>query len=643
MASTPRAPNGRSSGNGQSRQLHPQQMIDARKLYLEKRFKNCINACDQLLDLSPRSPLSPTSFTGSPSNVELHAVHRAFLIFHQAISYECMGIAAHKFSQNKLNFLSLAKEKFETALEILPPPFATGEDVTYSIPRRTSPTFSQDEDFEADQSFPSGATPAPLRDLSRRAPDVRVSDATTRSPSQESFDSTTTGTTVSVAFTAPDFDKYSYRDFPQIPPSNSEDLWTAQDLCLTRSTPTIDVQDIDIGTCDDDSEDEREGHRDLSWLPRSMLSLNLAAHNPASDSDDDQSIRSSEMVAVGEETPLSAAINSLRADMAHDVSPTKSLRPSHSTQHTFREDLAPPPLFNKALAPPKLRFSEPVVPLKVSQPLPRTPHAPHAPHAHHTHYTLPSARKTAVQTLISKFEGTLPSPDTPSSYTTATPPMSTSTRPYAPTPITPRFNMIRNAFEPHHHSPQSQITAYLTSHALARYNAHLASFRTCLRTACTSVEEALDTARSIQQKRDEEKVAATRHSTLPTASTITTTTNNDDVRSTMPQSRLASMWLLSSTPTRRRVTPRVSHPPRECIARPQSSSPQQPPHGRYTRSSSSSRKRPLNRPEESAEKRTERIEKLRQNGMRVCKEKYGWKGEGWYEGFRRDVEAELRA
>jgi hypothetical protein len=43
----------------------------------------------------------------------------------------------------------------------------------------------------------------------------------------------------------------------------------------------------------------------------------------------------------------------------------------------------------------------------------------------------------------------------------------------------------------------------------------------------------------------------------------------------------------------------------------------------------------------NAEKR-ERIERLRQNGWRVNKERFGWKGEDYYRELRRRAEVELR-
>jgi hypothetical protein len=43
----------------------------------------------------------------------------------------------------------------------------------------------------------------------------------------------------------------------------------------------------------------------------------------------------------------------------------------------------------------------------------------------------------------------------------------------------------------------------------------------------------------------------------------------------------------------------------------------------------------------AAEKK-ERIERLRQNGWRVNKERFGWKGEDYYRELRRRAEVELR-
>ncbi|KPI45104.1 uncharacterized protein AB675_2869 [Cyphellophora attinorum] len=584
-----------------TRQLPPQEMVHIRKLYLDKRFKNCINACDELLAKSERSP-SSSSIIGGLANAELHQVHRAFLIYHQAISHECMGIAAHKFSQNKIKYLNSAKSQFEQALSVLPQPFASERDGSYQTPMPRSPDEPKDNASDDEKPIGLGLTPVPLHDI-RTTPAVRISDAT-RSPSEESFDSATSGTSVSVTFTIPDFNKYSPRNsMPYLQLSTGGSL--SKDLHESR--PFVQGQNLDDFFSDSEDDDDKEGERVASWLPRSMRSLNLAAHTIESDSEDEETESAACEAGVGEETPVSAAINSLQADMFNDSSPTKSLSASQSSRCMLREELEPAPLFNKSLKLPKITFEPPALRSEVPRPLPRTPRAQFALN------DIQSARKTAVQTLISKFEGTLPSPITPSSWTTATPLATMSTQAFAPTPITPRFDMIRSAFEPH--QTQSHLRAYLTSRSLAHYNNSLADFRTCLQSAVEAVEEALEAAHEVQQKREDEKRASSVHV-------------NDN---SLPKNRLASMWLLSTpgrNPKSAGTTATGSAPPVTIVDR------SERPRDRKAM--------PLrNGVQESVQKRAERLERLRSNGFKVRKESHGWKGEEHYECFRRRVEMDL--
>jgi hypothetical protein len=584
-----------------TRRLPPQDMVRVRKLYLDRRFKNCINACDELLAKSRRSP-SSSSIVGGLANAELHPVHRAFLIYHQAISHDCMGIAAHKFSQNKINYLNSAKSQFEQALSVLPQPFASEGDGSYQTPMPRSPDEPQDRESDDDEPFGPGLTPMPLRNLPT-TPAIRISDAT-RSPSEESFDSATSGTSVSVAFTVPDFNKYSPRNsMPYLHLSTDDTL--SKDL--QQSQPSVQSQSLDDFFSDSENDDDNEGGRVASWLPRSMRSLNLAAHTIESDSEDEETGSAACAVSFGEETPVSAAINSLQADMSNNSSPTKSLSASQSSRQMLREELEPAPLFNKSLKLPKVMSETSALQSDIPRPLPRTPRAQFALN------DIQSARKTAVQTLISKFEGTLPSPDTPSSWTTATPPATMSTQAFAPTPITPRFDMIRSAFEPH--QTQNRLQAYLTSRSLAQYNNSLAGFRTCLRSAVEAVEEAIEAAQEVQQKREDEKRAS----------------NIYVANDSLPKNRLASMWLLS-TPGRK---PRSAGTKAAGTASPMTTA------DRSERSRGGKAMPVRNQVQESVEKRAERLERLRLKGFKVRKESHGWKGEEHYECFRRRVEMDL--
>ncbi|RMZ90476.1 hypothetical protein DV736_g2295, partial [Chaetothyriales sp. CBS 134916] len=88
-------------GSAKLGQLNPAELIQFRKLYLEKRYKQCITACAERLE------------------EQLHPVHKAFLLFQQAVSYEAMGLAAHKYSRNRIPFFESAEEKLTSILKLL--------------------------------------------------------------------------------------------------------------------------------------------------------------------------------------------------------------------------------------------------------------------------------------------------------------------------------------------------------------------------------------------------------------------------------------------------------------------------------------------------------------------------------------------
>lgn len=603
MAFTP-AHVGGARGSQRQRKISPSDLIRVRKLYLEKRFKSCITACDELLQTSPSTPTSPTFLLGA-TTLQIHPVHEAFLLFHQAISYECLGIAAHKYSQNKISFLKSAKDKFEAAIDILPQPFATGDEGHYRTPRTSSPDLSRVDHVDDDDSHYSAHTPAPIRVVSE-TPSFDISEPA-RSPSEESFDSATSHTSLSATFNTPDFDKYSARCDPgsQVVTGNQDADgvdYLFKDLHFKLPTFDFESADFDSGSEEDDT------NQQPGWLSRSMSCMNLAgvdleSDEEGSEEDDDPTIS---------QTPAPDATTRLEPPMSTDSIHTSRLSASLSSQHVLCEDLVPSPLFSRLKKMSTVDFEGPLQP--APRPLPRTPSL------HHTHLTLLPSRKTAVQTLISKFEGTLPSPNTPSSYTTATPAVTTVTHATFKTPVTPRFDMIRNAFdqEPNH----THLRAYLTSRSLASYNAHLSSFRAGLDTAIDYVDDLLKQAETIQQKHEQQKHSAALE---------------DDTKG-MPKNRLASLWLLGTPAQARGAGPRqkIDDSPTPA-SRVRASA-------RLETLKNRKKLTPLrNRVDESEEKRAERIAKLRENGFKVYKESHGWKGEAYYEGFRRRVEIDLAA
>jgi hypothetical protein len=629
-----------------TRSVHPKDLIRVRTLYVEKRFKHCIAACEELLEQLPPTPITPITpiFAANARPAELHPVHRAFLIFHQAISYECMGLAAHKYSQNKLRFLGSTQQNFQAALDVLPQPFANTEG-GQPFSHQASPDLPNANDdvsyYEDDSSSVSTPTvnevggivlydiapSTPIRkeesvDITQSVCNtpVMVGPQRIRSTSDTSAVSDRTESNVSQALTVPNFDDYSSRQdlvdqdvatapnhTPEIPVSKG----------LPRSTPLLQFDPDDFDSSDE--EDESREHSTL--LPRSMRSLNLAAYDVSSEDSESPVATPTKVpvsnidgmnedgIAMPPETPLTKAMTGLSVPATTSASHTNRLSASLSSTHVLCEELVPTPLFKIGKKTAKVSLDDAVQPVR---PLPRIPRP------FHNNLSLLPARKTAVQTLISKFEGTIPSPA--SSYTTATPLASAGSQITLYTPITPRFQMIHNAFDPY--PQQSHLEAYLTSRSLANYNAQLTAFRTCLITASDQVAEWLKTAEHIQQQHEEEK----RSVALQASS------------EGLPTNRLASMWLLS-TPAK----------PKSIKSRGGKASVLQigpsPSRARMLGRSESLRSRkklPLrNRVEESDEKRAERIEKLRKNGFRVNKETCGWKGEEYYETFRRQVEMEL--
>ncbi|BCR89600.1 uncharacterized protein ACHE_50798A [Aspergillus chevalieri] len=74
-------------------------------LYTQRQYKQCASRAETLLSFS-REPI--------------HAVHKTYLYFYSAISYEALGRAAHKYSSNKLSLLHSALDCFTTCSAVLP-------------------------------------------------------------------------------------------------------------------------------------------------------------------------------------------------------------------------------------------------------------------------------------------------------------------------------------------------------------------------------------------------------------------------------------------------------------------------------------------------------------------------------------------
>ena len=590
----------RSYDRPQQTQLAGQDLFRIRTLYLERRYKQCISLCTDLVD--PDVSMASVAMLDEPDALQLHPVYEAFQLFHQAICYEALGLAAHNYSRNKISFLDSAKEQFAAALDALPQPFVTEEagrvDTLKSSP--LDDTFMATETLDTVQEDSLQEAPVPSNQVASR----------TRTPSEASSHySSSASSSVSDTCTVPDFGRYSPR--PDL-------LTTPSSIPRTVTFPNVQKQDLVLI-----KDEEADSEEDAESTPPKLSYQNR----------------------------LSACL---------------------SSQHVLSDDLVPSPLFSRNKKAAQITYppaaNEDTITnderargiAQPPRPLPRTLHT------HQNHHPLLPARRTAVQTLISKYEQTLPSPNTPSSYTTATPSASAFTpNPVAiATPATARFANIASIFAPRlppHHidtsNPGFTFSDYLSSHTLARYNNCLSSFRNSLLVSVTRIKYLIDEAHEIQERHVREKQEAALRD-LPHSGG-------------MGQARLRSMWLLQTPTSVSPPAPRLSRvskadsnhagpqplvltaksraadlvspspsptdaPPNTSASTPNSDTEQSAkPKTRFIDKLSH-----LRAPEDSC-KELERIEKLRASGFAVHKEKYGWKGSRYYEDLRRSVETEL--
>ena len=200
----------RSYDRPQQAQLAGQDLIRIRTLYLERRYKQCISLCTDLVD--PDVSIASVAMLNKPDALQLHPVHEAFQLFHQAICYEALGLAAHNYSRNKIPFLDLAKEKFAAALDALPQPFVTDEAGRVDTPK-SSPH---------DDTFMTTDTLDAVQEDSLQEAPVHSNQATSRTRTASeasSLYSSSASSSVSDTYTVPDFNRYSPR--PDLLPTPS--------------------------------------------------------------------------------------------------------------------------------------------------------------------------------------------------------------------------------------------------------------------------------------------------------------------------------------------------------------------------------------------------------------------------------------
>lgn len=287
--------------------------------------------------------------------------------------------------------------------------------------------------------------------------------------------------------------------------------------------------------------------------------------------------------------------HSNQASSPHSPTPHRArLSQSLSNTHVLAKGLVPSPLFSRGQQHHAEQVQIQNNPTHTLRPLPPLPFGSHKANFEvqgSRIVQIPTMRKTAIQTLIARYEGCLSGLQAPSEETT-----SSST----PSPVTPRFRMIRDAFSPD--PPNDHLDAYLFSSAsasLTRYNASLSDFRNQLRKHICFLDEELDRVQTVQDDRATVKKALT-------------------------NSRLASFWSLSTAfSSAQAAAAGGGQRRRENNGHDDDAHP----HSRE------------DDPVLTAKK--ERINRLRLAGWNVRKEKHGYKGEEWYDNFRRRLEREL--
>jgi len=419
-------------------------------------------------------------------SMQLHPLHEGFLWYYHATCYECMGLAAHKFSRNKLHFLDLARDGLDTTLRVLPSAYATSARGCYEE-HEASPLAS---------TIPTKAAP------------------------------------------------YRYNIFSQ---PESPCTWPSTDV---TSTCPDSIYSVKTCTSEAPSDPDAKESSSPNHTCMALLTPTKQEHAPSS----------TPPVILGS---------------SHKDRLLKSL----STMHTLAEGLVPSPLFSRSRKITAGTAEDVNGGCdSSSRPLPPLPfnHTMKFQIQGNRIVQIPDSttpvRKTAVQTLISIFEGTLPLSLSPSLSDSA----------WSPSPLTPRFTQIKEAFSPD--PANDHLEAYLDSTDLSHYNASLAEFRHQLRKQISFVNEQIHLVQAAQAEHSRSKV--------------------------LTQNRLASFWSFEQAPA------------------PSSDFPARSADGRVIEDARAVAKKA-------------RIEKLRLNGWAVSKERHGFKGEQYYENLRRVAEREL--
>ncbi|OAL31147.1 hypothetical protein AYO20_08382 [Fonsecaea nubica] len=494
----------RADGTDTRISYHKAELVKVQSLFYARRYKQCIALCEEL------------------QRSEIHALHKAFLWFYHATSYESMGLIAHNFSGSKLHFLDSARESFGQALKCIPLPYVSTEAGSYEQ-AANSPVTTDFGSLSIKRAWKAG----------RR-------------------ETSATGCVTKLSPSVSSGSIYSIQS------SGSE----GESIAGQNESPSLQ-QKYQGKSIPDHHVDLKEG-----------ASKYDPVKHPA--------------------TPAAPAPYQAR------------LQRSFSSRQVLQANLIPSPLFSRN---PKRASSLLLDITDNSRPLPPLPFN------HRADFKIqgtriiqdPLMRKTAVQTLIARFEGILPLPLSPPSAGAQSPSREQiyglETAAASPDVASPRFRMIRDAFspDPHNEHLEMYLSGY-ASPALSLYNAHLADFRAQLRKHIAYVNVEIGRVQKIQGERSA-------------------------ARTLGPKQRLASFWSfeVASTISTSKVAPSSA-----CVRR-----------------SDDLVRDGCDHPSRCGESRgkikEEKIDELRRQGWKVCKERHGFRGMGFYENFRRRVEAELEA
>ncbi|KEF60115.1 uncharacterized protein A1O9_04965, partial [Exophiala aquamarina CBS 119918] len=377
--------------------IYRDEFVKVQSLYRDCKYKQCATLCEDLLGLKVSATLGP-----------LHPLHEGFLWYYHATCYECMGLAAHSFSKNKLHFLELARDGLDTTLRVLPLAYATSARGIYE----------EHEESPLPTTIPTKAAAYRYNIIYQpETPSVRPSTA----PISTSPDST-----------------YSVHSHTSEPLSvfDGEESPAPYQTYMPPPNPT--------------KQEDPPG-----WTPLVVL------------------------------------------DSTHKDRLIKSL----STMHKLADGLVPSPLFSRSRRNTSTYKEAHGEGDGTPRPLPPLPfnHTVKFQIQGDRIVQIPNStpvRKTAVQTLISLFEGSLPLPlpHSPSSTNSS----------WSISPFTPRFTQIKEAFSPVPHN--HHLEAYLDSADLSCYNASLAEFRHQLRKQISFISDQIHQVQAAQADHAKSKI-----------------------------------------------------------------------------------------------------------------------------------------